>query len=234
MLTETMGLNLSRRTRSELPSCGMKRLSFLSLLTASVALVLFSVSSGACSSTSDAPSDASTEASATDASTSQPDTGTTSDANPTAQDAGCTDSCQKLTLTATYGTKASTFERAQFGYDKTGGKVSGLTTEAHVGGAPECPTQDSPTPKRTLIVSGIPLGSAGKTLTKADGIAVTLLDFEGLLTSKPLDKATVAKVTVVYLPGDAPENAAFDVEATFDQGEVKGHAYASHCATMDE
>lgn len=212
----------------------MKRFSCLSLLIAALGVVLVSASSGACSSTPEAASDASAEASAADASTNLPDTGTTSDASPPGQDAGCTDSCQKLTLTATYGTAASTFERAQFGYDKTGGKVSGLTTEAHVGGAPECPTQNSPTPKRTLIVSGIPLGSAGKTLTKADGVAVTLLDFEGLLTTKPLDKAADAKVTVIYLPGDAPENVAFDVEATFEQGKVTGHAYVSHCASMDE
>lgn len=212
----------------------MKRFSFASLLVASVFATWAAVSVAACSSTSETTADASSDASAVDAAAPVLDSGTTADTSPPGQDAGCTDACQKLTLTATYGAKTSTFERAQFGYDKTAGAVSGFTTEAHVGGAPECPTQNSPTPKRTLIVSGIPVGSAGKTLTKADGVAVTLLDFEGLLTDKPLDKATDAKVTVVYLPGDAPENVAFDVEATFEQGTLRGHAYASHCTTMDE
>jgi hypothetical protein len=212
----------------------MKRFSFASLLIACFAATWASTSIVACSSTAENAADASIEASASDAATTPPDSQATADGSAPEKDAGCTDACQKLTLTATYGAKTSTFERAQFGYDKTAGAVSGITTEAHVGGAPECPTQNSPTPKRTLIVSGIPVGSAGKTLTKADGVAVTLLDFEGLLTDKPLDKATDVKLTVLYFPGDAPENVAFDVEATFEQGTVRGHAYASHCTTMDE
>lgn len=151
-----------------------------------------------------------------------------------APDAGCVGPCATLSLEATYGAKKASFERAQFGWDKQAGKVTGITTEAHAGGAPACPTQSSPTPDRTLVISGVKLGSVGKTLTQADGVAVTLLDFKATLTDKPLDKATALKLTVVALEGDAPERVAFDLEATFAEGTLVGHVFAEHCATMDE
>ena len=149
-------------------------------------------------------------------------------------DAGCTGACRSLALGATYGAVTASFERAQFGRDKTGPNVSGVTVEVHAGGAPECPKQNSPTPDRTLIVSGIKVGSEGKTLTLADGVAVTLLDFKELLTKKPLDKATAAKLTVVAIEGTPPDKVAFDLEATFEEGTIRGHVFADHCATMDE
>jgi hypothetical protein len=149
-------------------------------------------------------------------------------------DAGCTGACRSLSLDATYGAKTAKFERAQFGWDKTGTTVSGVTTEIHAGGAPECPKQSSPTPDRTLIVSGVPTGATGRTLTLADGVAVTLLDFKEALTKKPLDKATAAKITGITLEGDPPEKVVFDLEATFEEGTIKGHVFADHCTTMDE
>jgi hypothetical protein len=149
-------------------------------------------------------------------------------------DAGCVGPCATLSLDATYGAKTARFERAQFGWDKQAGKVSGITTEAHAGGRPECPTQASPTPDRTVVISGVPIGSAGKTLTQADGVAVTLFDFKSVLTDKPLDKATAVKLTVVSIEGDAPERVAFDLEATFVEGKIVGHVFAEHCKTMDE
>lgn len=149
-------------------------------------------------------------------------------------DAGCTGACRTLALGATYGAVTASFDRAQFGRDKTGPNVSGVTVEVHAGGAPECPKQNSPTPDRTLIVSGIKVGSEGKTLTLADGVAVTLLDFKELLTKKPLDKATAAKLTVVAIEGSPPDKVAFDLEATFEEGTIRGHVFADHCASMDE
>lgn len=148
-------------------------------------------------------------------------------------DAGCTGTCRSMALDGVYGPKTAKFERAQFGWDKKGPTVVGITTEIHAGGSPACPTQSSPTPDRTLVVSGITVGSEGRTLTLADGIAVTLLDFKEALTKKPLDKATQVKLTVIAMEGTPPENVAFDLEATFEEGTIKGHVFAQHCTTMD-
>jgi len=189
----------------------------------------------ACSSASTSPSpttDAAApgaDASTTDAAPSPADAAPPPDAAPT-----CSGACRTTTLEGRYGAKTAAFSRAQHGWDKKGGAVTGVTVEAHFGGAVECPKQASPTPDRTLIVSGIPVGSAGRVLTLGDGLAVTLLDFKEALTSKPLDKATSAKLTVVAIEGDPPENVVFDLEATFEEGTIRGHAFAEHCTTMDE
>ncbi len=205
------------------------------------ALALLGAASGmlmaACGSSATTPPSG-PDAAVIDASTStldaRPPVEAGADTGPDANDAGCVGACATLALEATYGAKTAKFERAQFGWDKANGRVTGVTTEVHAGGAPECPKQSSPTPDRTLVVSGVPLGSAGRVLTQADGVAVTLLDFKALLTSKPLDKATQVKLTVVALEGDAPERAAFDLEATFAEGKIVGHVFAEHCTTMDE
>ncbi len=145
----------------------------------------------------------------------------------------CTGDCAVTSLQAQYGTVKASFGRAQFGHDLQGGRVTSLTVEAHAGGSPECPKEDSPTPDRTLVVSGIPVGSQGRTLTFADGVRATLLDFKTVLTKKPLDRATSITLKVIALDGDLPRTVAFDLEATFEEGTIKGHAYATHCTSMD-
>lgn len=205
------------------------------LASGATALFLVVAALGAaCSSTSPPAPSAADAAAAGDGAAADATAPDGSPPDAAVPDAGCVGACATLSLDATYGAKTARFERAQFGWDKNAGKVSGITTEAHAGGRPECPTQSSPTPDRTLVISGVPLGSAGKTLTQADGVAVTLLDFKAVLTDKPLDKATAIKLTVVALEGDAPERAAFDLEATFAEGKIVGHVFAEHCATMDE
>ena len=198
-------------------------------------LVLFPLSVMFACGTTAAPQDAGSSPEPSDATAADgaaPVPSSTSDAG--GLDAGCTAACRALSLDAIYGAKTAKFERAQFGWDKRGTTVSGVTTEIHSGGVAECPKQSSPTPDRTLIVSGIPTGSTGKALTLADGVAVTLLDFKEALTKKPLDKATAAKITGIVLEGDPPEKVAFDLEATFEEGTIKGHVFADHCTTMDE
>ena len=203
---------------------------FASLLGTALALA----SSAACSSTATpAESDAAvpSDAGGADTSTVPTDAGARSDADAAP---ACSGACRTLSLDATYGAKKAGFQRAQFGWDKKGATVSGVTVEIHAGGAPECPKQSSPTPDRTLIVSSIPVGSESRVLGTADGIAVTLLDFKEALTTKPLDKATSVKLTVVALEGEPPQNVAFDLEATFEEGTIKGHVFAEHCTSMDE
>lgn len=208
---------------------GSIRLSSLGLVTSVVVALVVGCSGGGTTAA---------DGGATAADGGQPvnEAGTPETSTPDAggPDAGCTGACRTLALGATYGAVTASFERAQFGRDKTGPNVSGVTVEVHAGGAPECPKQNSPTPDRTLVVSGIKVGSEGKTLTLADGLAVTLLDFKELLTKKPLDKATAAKLTVVAIEGSPPDKVAFDLEATFEEGTIRGHVFADHCATMDE
>ncbi len=124
-----------------------------------------------------------------------------------------------------------TLDRAQFGVTK---EASGETLylEAHEGGVPACP--ESETPKRTLIIDGVPKGAPGDRFTKDDGIKVSFLDFEGaqITTPNPLISATAATVTIVAL--DDKASLELEVDATFDQGTVKGRVYGAYCAAMSQ
>jgi hypothetical protein len=128
------------------------------------------------------------------------------------------------------GGVSRTLERAQFGRSKDDAGET-LYIEAHEGGDPACPTESTPTPKRTVIVSNVPLGAAGTVYTKADGIAVSFLDFTGdQLDGKPLSKATAATVTIVAIESMSVE---LDVDATFAEGTAKGRLYAEHCESLN-
>jgi hypothetical protein len=194
----------------------------------------------ACSSSSDGAG-GSSSGGAADASTSG-DSGGGADDGSTASDGGsdgttaCEGACSTTALVATFGAKSGPLDRAQHGVDH-GDVADTLHVEAHHGGDPACPNQSSPTPDRTFIVSGVPVKApASATLTEKDGVTAAFLDFKGdVLPSVPLTKA--AKVTVKVTAVDAaspPKWAAFDVDATFAEGTVKGHVYASHCASLDD
>ncbi|MDF2698219.1 MAG: hypothetical protein K0S65_6602 [Labilithrix sp.] len=62
---------------------------------------------------------------------------------------------KKTSVEASMNDVARTLDRAQFGLTKEGA-TSTLYIEAHEGGVAECPEKE--TPKRTLIVSGVPMG----------------------------------------------------------------------------
>lgn len=153
-------------------------------------------------------------------------------------DAGtaCDDACRATALTATFGAKSGGLERAQHGVDH-GDAGETLHVEAHHGGDPACPTASSPTPDRTFVLSGVPsAATAGASFTQADGVTAAFLDFKGdVLPDVPLTKAT--KVTVKVVAADRaspPAWIALDVDATFAEGNVKGHAYAERCASLDD
>lgn len=127
----------------------------------------------------------------------------------------------------TLGNRQGSFDRAQHGVEANGA----LYVEAHFGGDPACPTQSSPTPDRTLIIAGLRAVPDGGSLTFADGVRVTLLDFTGALTSEPLLRAVAVRATPVEVaPGT---RVSFTLEATFDGGVLTGRFSAPHCTSLD-
>ncbi len=148
---------------------------------------------------------------------------------------GCTGACKTTSLTITVDGKSAPLDRAQFGFNATdAGAAPSAQVEAHFGGDPACPTQTSPTPDRTIVFAKMPLTKT--VATEADGVKATLLDFKGTLTSQPALKASAVKITVVDVQTTPAGTAyiAFDVDAAFPGGTLKGHAYAAHCDSMDE
>jgi hypothetical protein len=139
----------------------------------------------------------------------------------------CTGACAVTDLVATFHGVMGQFDRAQHGIEGD----AGVYIEAHFGGDPSCPTASSPTPDRTLVISGLRADFDGGVQTRADGLRVTLLDFKGTLSPSPFDKAVAARATVRWL--DRGTLVSFTLEADFDGGTVRGGFSAPHCASLD-
>ncbi len=131
-----------------------------------------------------------------------------------------------IALTARFGSATGAFDRAQHGTSGT----DRVYIEAHFGGDPACPTMASPTPRRTLVISGLRATTAVQ--TRADGVSATLLDFAGELTSAPLLRATA--VTVTPRTVDRGVSVSVEFSATFEGGTVTGTFTAPHCASLDD
>ena len=193
--------------------------------------LLLAASCSASSDTSDinGPGNPVPDGGATDASSATDAPGSATDGAPSA----CSGACKTTALTADFGGKKRVLVRAQFG-TKQGG-VTLYHTESHLGGSAACPTQSSPTPDYTLVVSAIPRGSKGKKLSDRDGITGGFFDFKGDLGLPPLTKAVTVYLTVVDEdPATPPKWVAIDVTAGFREGEVKGHLYAEACPSLNE
>src|SRR4051812_28620527 len=75
--------------------------------------------------------------------------------------AACEGTCKTTALVVDIGGKKRTLSRAQFGTQLgTGGRPE-LHTESHLGGQVACPSQASPSPDYTLIVTSVPRGATG-------------------------------------------------------------------------
>ncbi len=129
-------------------------------------------------------------------------------------------------LTARFGSATGGFDRAQHGV----AGADGVYIEAHFGGDPACPTMSSPTPRRTLVLSGVRAGRTG-VQTRADGVSATLLDFGGELVSAPLVRATAVEVTPRAI--DRGVTVSLELTATFPGGTITGSFVAPHCASLD-
>ncbi len=171
-----------------------------------------------------------------DASTSNEDTGAP------VQDSGsdAPASTGQTSVVVTLNNVSRTLVRAQFGKSVPDATQETFYVEAHEGGDPACPTQSSPTPKRTLIVANIPRGNVGSVYTKADGIAATFFDFTndqlpGVAPTKASALTlTIVKIDVGASPSDGSSLVEFELDATFAEGTMKGRIAATYCKSLDD
>ena len=149
----------------------------------------------------------------------------------------CEGACKTTSLVADFGGKKRTLVRAQFGTQQ-GDAGPELHTESHLGGSAACPSQQSPSPDYTLLVTPVPRGAAGKKLSDRDGVTSAFFDFKGdlgLAAPSGITKALSVNVTVVGEdPATPPAWVALDVIAAFTEGEVRGHLYAEYCDSLSQ
>ncbi len=140
---------------------------------------------------------------------------------------GCTGACAQTTLQAAFGSARGPFERAQHG---NAGSAT-LRVEAHLGGNPACPDPRSPTPRRTLVLTGIRATADATPQTEAEGVRATLFDFAGELVTAPLLRATAVRVVPRGWTRDG--YVSLDVRVTFPGGAITGGLFAPHCPSLD-
>lgn len=160
-----------------------------------------------------------------------------SDAGVDAPSGTCEGACKTTSLVADFGGKMRTLTRAQFGTQPGDGGTE-LHTESHLGGSAACPSQSSPSPDYTLIVSAIPRGSAGKKLSDKNKVTSAFFDFKGdlgLAAPSGITEAISVNITVASEdPATPPAWVAVDVSASFREGTVKGHLYAEYCDSLTQ
>jgi hypothetical protein len=155
------------------------------------------------------------------------DPAATGDAGTADAPADCQGACAQTTLQATFGAMRGAFDRAQHG----NAGASGLRVEAHFGGDPACPSPTSPTPRRTVVFTGVRATADATPQTEADGVRATLFDFGGDLVSAPLVRAT--SVRVVPRAWMRSGYVSLQVTVTFPGGTITGGLFAPHCPSLD-
>ena len=159
----------------------------------------------------------------------------------------CTGDCQTTDFAITIDASSATFERAYFGLTSPAMSERDrweIYVEASAGGDGLCPTEDSPTPDRLLILAGLPVPESMAESTDP-GLALTFLDFEGsFLSEGPLSRATSISVAaraanpcVECAEGGAAEGErliALTIDGSFAEGPGQGRVYATHCDSLDD
>ena len=107
----------------------------------------------------------------------------------------------------------------------------GIYVEAYLGGDPACPESTSPTPQRTLVITGVRT-NVSAVQNSAGGVRAVLLDFSGQLISTPTARATSVEVTPREL--GAGTRVRFDLRATFEAGTITGAIDAPWCRSLDD
>lgn len=161
-------------------------------------------------------------------------------------DPGCDAACQQTTLNAQFGEASAPFDRAFFGLSAPETTTSGeweIYIEAQYGGSTQCPDESSPTPERTLILTGLAASIApGEQLS---GLGATLIDYDGaLLGADYIERGSSVSVTAVATelcidcvgqpaPAQPLSFVALELTGLFPRGTIDGHLYAIHCDSMD-
>ena len=160
----------------------------------------------------------------------------------------CTGTCASTSLQASFGGSSPIFTNAFYGLTAANKSSSGeveIYIESYVDGSSGCPSQNSPTPAMTLIVSGLAVPSTTKPLTQAD-VTVKLLDFdgstlgEGNLIADPTSVSLTPKglsvcETCLGDPNQSDQGfVSLNMKLAFDGGTIEGQLYATHCDSMDE
>ncbi len=159
----------------------------------------------------------------------------------------CDAACQEQTTQVSFGAVTEPVELGFYGLnapDEDGNRT--LYIEIHGDASTACPSQDSPTPGRTLILAGLPWPLEERAYTSADdAIRGTFFDYEGTLLPG-IAPASSTEVTVTPRAANvcvAPECAgvqdadgfvALDVSVTFEGGNLSGSVYMTHCTSYDE
>jgi hypothetical protein len=150
-------------------------------------------------------------------------------------------SCEALSVSLDFGALNASFEQAFFGLETEDQVTWSLYVELYRGGADGCPSQESPTPDYTLIISNWPLDATE--LSEEDGLSATLLDFSGDLLGGQLfvkaDQISVRRVGACAscvnwpTPEAADGHIVVELDAQFPGGSVNGLLRASHCDSLD-
>lgn len=187
-----------------------------------------------------------------DDATSGADAGSTVDAGSPAPDATasgplpttCAGDCGAMSLHVEFGATSRSFDRAFFGLTSPANSDSGeweIYIENNSGSDAECPTESSPTPLFLLTLAGFRVPTD---ISDASATA-TLVDFEGALLDEVVEPASTntvhwsaADLCLACAEGSEPNRpgrmVAFQLDATFAQGTITGHSYATHCESLDK
>ena len=159
----------------------------------------------------------------------------------------CDEACREQTTQVTFGGTTEPVELGFYGLnapDEDGNRS--LYIELHGDASPACPSQDSPTPGRTLILAGLPWPLEAREYTaEGDALRGTFFDYAGtLLDGIAPESSTAVTVTpraanVCVAPEcagvrDADGFVALDVSVTFEGGSLSGSVYMTHCTSYDE
>lgn len=132
----------------------------------------------------------------------------------------------------TYREQSAIFERARFGYSRSGGEDIGLYFEIARENNTECPTQTSPTPNQLLVIRGFS-GTTPGTHTEADGLQLSFFDFEGTFRDEVMPASATAERLELIALDPAAGTANARLSATFEEGSVEGTFTATHCDSLD-
>lgn len=175
------------------------------------------------------------------------DTGGGGDAGEGGLPTTCDAACREQTAQVTFGEVTERVELGFYGLnapDEDGART--LYIELHGDASTACPSQDSPTPGRTLILGGLPLPLEERAYaTPGDALRGTFFDYEGTLLPG-IAPASATEVTVTPRAAnvcaapecegvqDADGFVALDVSVAFEGGDLSGSVYLTHCTSYDE